>query len=165
VLIDIGFVQRDIVNRNTGHIVDGHARVTLALRHSQPKIPVVYVDLSEDEERLVLATLDPIAAMANTDAAMLNDLLDDLHVEDARVEALLNSLAADLPDTSDASENERAEFGDLGSPVIQYTIIFDTSEHQETFYALAKHLKSLFPDEETLSARLALWISQLELKA
>jgi hypothetical protein len=52
-----------------------------ALSHEQPIIPVLYVDLSEDEERLVLASLDPLAAMATTDEAKLRDLLTEELVE------------------------------------------------------------------------------------
>jgi len=36
---------------------------------------VVYVDLSEEEEKLILATLDPIAAMAGRDAELFKDLV------------------------------------------------------------------------------------------
>jgi len=38
-------------------------------------VPVVYVDLSEDEERLILATLDPLGALALGDKAKLGELL------------------------------------------------------------------------------------------
>src|SRR5690606_15210341 len=60
---DIGWVQSVIVNQRTGHLVDGHLRVELALSRDEPSVPVVYVDLSADEEAIVLATLDPIGAM------------------------------------------------------------------------------------------------------
>ena len=45
----VGFVAQVIVNRRTGHLVDGHLRVEEALSHGQPTIPILYVDLSEDE--------------------------------------------------------------------------------------------------------------------
>ncbi len=75
VLGEIGWVQSVIVNKRTGHLVDGHLRVSLALRDDAETIPVVYVDLSPDEEALVLATIDPLAAMAVTDGAELSELL------------------------------------------------------------------------------------------
>lgn len=71
-LKQVGWVRRVIVNRRTGHIVDGHLRVQVGLRRNEPSIPVIYVDLSEDEERLVLAVLDPIGGLAGVD----QDLLD-----------------------------------------------------------------------------------------
>ncbi len=72
----VGWVQRVIVNKRTGHVVDGHARVALALRRSEPTLPVLYVDLSEEEERLVLAAIDPIGGMAGRDG----DVLAQRHV-------------------------------------------------------------------------------------
>lgn len=66
----VGWVQRVIVNRRTGRMLDGHLRAKLARRQGEATpVPVVYVDLSEDEERAVLATLDPIASMAVADEA------------------------------------------------------------------------------------------------
>lgn len=77
-LNEVGWVQRVIVNQQTGHVVDGHARVTLALRREEPTIPVLYVDLSLEEEKKVLATLDPIGAMAVADESILRQLLDEI---------------------------------------------------------------------------------------
>lgn len=76
VLSDVGFVQSVVVNERTGHLVDGHLRVMLALRKGQKAVPVNYVDLSPAEEAAILATLDPISAMAVTDKAQLADLID-----------------------------------------------------------------------------------------
>src|SRR5438477_8621373 len=64
VLDEIGWVQQVIVNRRTGHLLDGHLRVELARRRGERAVPVVYVDLSEHEEALVLATFDPISTLA-----------------------------------------------------------------------------------------------------
>src|SRR3990170_3494486 len=57
VLGQVGWVQQVLVNRRTGHVVDGHLRVALALRQEAPTVPVLYVELSEAEEKLVLAAL------------------------------------------------------------------------------------------------------------
>ena len=64
------------VNRRTGHVVDGHLRIELALTRKEPSVPVTYVDLSEDEERLVLASLDSLAAMAEAEVSKLAELLE-----------------------------------------------------------------------------------------
>src|SRR5688572_14080070 len=76
-LSSVGWVQQVMVNRRTGHVVDGHLRVEEAISAGAPTVPVLYVDLSEEEERLVLATLDPISAMAGTSVERLRDLLQD----------------------------------------------------------------------------------------
>ena len=40
VLGEIGWVQEVIVNQRTGHLVDGHLRVVLALRNDETEVPV-----------------------------------------------------------------------------------------------------------------------------
>lgn len=71
----IGWVQRVVVNRRTGRIVDGHLRVELALARGERSVPVVYVDLAPEEERVVLATFDPIGALAEANREALEGLL------------------------------------------------------------------------------------------
>lgn len=71
----IGWVKRAVVNINTGHIIDGHLRVDRAVRHGEPTIPVIYVDLTENEERLALAVFDPVANEAATDDEKIRELL------------------------------------------------------------------------------------------
>jgi DNA modification methylase len=92
-LDSVGWVQQVLVNRQTGFVVDGHARVALAIERDEPAVPVLYVDLTPDEERIVLATLDPIAALAGADDGKLADLLASVAVDDAGLQALLDSLA------------------------------------------------------------------------
>lgn len=91
-LSQVGWVQRVIVNKRTGHVVDGHARVALALRRNEPALPVLYVDLAEDEERLVLAAIDPIGGMAQTDQVQLDSLLAGLLTGDDGLDAFLAGL-------------------------------------------------------------------------
>lgn len=86
VLDTVGFVQDVIVNlrtsplwgadRNVETLLDGHLRVTLALRKGEDTlVPVKYVDLDPDEERIILTTFDPLGAMAVTDKDKLSELL------------------------------------------------------------------------------------------
>jgi hypothetical protein len=93
VLDEVGWVQEVIVNQQTGHLVDGHLRVTLALRKGEKSIPVKYVDLDEREEALILTTLDPLAALANADAQKLDELLQDVRAQDAAVQQMLSDLS------------------------------------------------------------------------
>ena len=72
VLDQVGWVQNVLVNQRTGHVVDGHLRVGLAISRGEPSVPVLYVDLSPDEERLVgqevpfgrMGTADDLTGMA-----------------------------------------------------------------------------------------------------
>jgi DNA modification methylase len=89
----VGWVQNVIASKRTGHVVDGHARVEEALSRGEPTVPVVYVDLSPEEEALVLATLDPIGAMAETSTERLEALLAEVSVDDEGLRRLLAQLA------------------------------------------------------------------------
>ena len=88
-----GWVQRVIVNRQTGYLVDGHERVWQALQNGDAEVPYVEVDLAPEEEAYVLATLDPIGAMAAADSAQLADLLKEVQSSEAGVQAMLAALA------------------------------------------------------------------------
>lgn len=106
VLKEVGIVQNVIVNDRTGHLVDGHLRVQLAYQDNQPTVPVTHIDVSEDEEREILATLDPIAALATTDAEKLDELLREVQSGEAGVQAMLAELAEQngvIPPAFDAS--------------------------------------------------------------
>ncbi|HEV8282245.1 MAG TPA: DNA modification methylase [Candidatus Limnocylindrales bacterium] len=95
-LAEVGWVAEVLVNQTTGHVVDGHLRLELALARGEPTVPVTYVDLSEDEERLVLASLDPLAAMARAEKEQLATLLAGLDPSDAALRAVLDDLAREF---------------------------------------------------------------------
>lgn len=90
----VGWVQSVIVNRTTGHLVDGHLRVKVAADRGDPSIPVVYVELSLEEEARVLVALDPLGSMAGTNDALLQDLMDDVDLENQELEQHLVSFLA-----------------------------------------------------------------------
>ena len=92
-LAQVGWVAQVLVNRTTGHVVDGHLRVELAISRGEPTVPVAYVELSAEEERLVLATLDPLAAMAAAEKDALTALLAKLETEDTALARMLAELA------------------------------------------------------------------------
>lgn len=101
VLEEIGWVQQVVINKRTGNLIDGHLRCQLAAREGNDTIPVVYVDLSEDEEALILSTLDPIAGMAATDKEKLDDLFRQFNSDNENVQKLI----------ADIAEKEKLEFG------------------------------------------------------
>lgn len=91
-LDDIGWVAGITVNQNTGLVVDGHLRLDLALRRGEPTVPVTLVDLTPDEEAAVLATLDPISAMAKTDKAKLKAILEIAKSQSQKMQDLLETM-------------------------------------------------------------------------
>ena len=94
VLNEVGWVQNVIVNKTTGNVVDGHARIEEALkRGDETPVPYVEVELTEDEEQKILLTLDPISTMAAADKANLDALLKNVETQDAAVMAMIADMA------------------------------------------------------------------------
>lgn len=110
VIEDVGFIQDVIVNRRTGRMLDGHLRVELAIAQKQPAIPVKYVDLAEHEEALVLATFDPVGALAYLDMEAMGHLRDVLANDAAEpIADLLEELAPPRMPDGDPREDEDVE--------------------------------------------------------
>lgn len=103
VLDTVGWVQNIIVNRTTGFVVDGHARVAIALRREERAVPVLYVELTPEEEALVLATYDPISALAGKDDALLRELVSEVKVGDQILRELMDDMLPDLAEKSNAA--------------------------------------------------------------
>jgi ParB-like chromosome segregation protein Spo0J len=123
----VGIVQNVVVNERSGKMIDGHLRVQMAISSGQPTVPITYVNLSDDEEALILATIDPVTGLAGTDQKLLDSLITDIRLSDLGMDLgtglndLLNSLS---PDPSLASaqgeddvpavpENPVSRLGDL----------------------------------------------------
>lgn len=92
-LADIGFagaaLARELPDGRL-QLIDGHLRAETV--PDQP-IPVLVLDVTEEEADKILATFDPVSAMAGADAGKLGDLLAGVESGNAAVAALLDSLA------------------------------------------------------------------------
>jgi len=95
VLESVGWVQKVVVNKRTGHIIDGHLRVEEA-RAKGEQVPVVYVDLTAAEERKMLALFDPIRQMAGVDKRRLREVIDGVEGDGAGLKSLMASLRASV---------------------------------------------------------------------
>jgi DNA modification methylase len=93
-LRELGWIAAVVENVRTGHLVDGHERVWQALANNED-VPYLQVDLSEAEEKLALSIFDPITYLAETDAAQLDALLQEVSTTDAALQTLLAELAED----------------------------------------------------------------------
>lgn len=88
----VGWIQQIVVNKRTGHVIDGHLRIQLALKRDEEKVPVTYIDVSEKDERRILLTLDPLAAMAVRDQEKLDALRDEVATEWAEEDVDLDAI-------------------------------------------------------------------------
>jgi DNA modification methylase len=71
-------------------LVDGHLR---AQTTPDELVPVLVLDLNEEEAKLVLLTLDPLAAMAESEVEQIKTLLETVRTENGAVQELLERVA------------------------------------------------------------------------
>ena len=93
-LQEIGYADALIAYDDPAHgltLIDGHLRAETT---PDLEVPVLITDLSAAEATLLLATLDPLAAMAGAHAETLDVLLHEVKTGEAAVQALLADLAA-----------------------------------------------------------------------
>ncbi len=102
VLADVGWAGALLYNEATGRLIDGHLRKEVARGQ---KVPVLVGSWTEAQEREILATLDPLGAMAQPDQDALIALLAQVETgsEDVKalLEALANSEALPMPNLSE----------------------------------------------------------------
>lgn len=97
VIADVGWAGACLFNERTGRLIDGHARKKVAMTRGDKRVPVLVGSWTEEQERKILATLDPLSAMASADAAKLQALLAEVAGGSAAVDAMLKELAAANP--------------------------------------------------------------------
>ena len=91
---EIGWIKPIIVSKKSGLILDGHLRVSVAKERREKTVPVIYVDVDESQEKIALASLDSITALADIDYEALQRVTEGSPVEGNG----LSSLLADLTD-------------------------------------------------------------------
>lgn len=93
-LRELGWIGVVVENRRTGRLIDGHERVWQALPNNEP-VPFIEVDLSEEEEKLALTVFDPITYMAETDSALLDELLREVDTGEGALQELILQMQAE----------------------------------------------------------------------
>ena len=94
VLEEIGFADACLARElPTGELmlVDGHLRAETA---ADETVPVLVLDVTEDEADTILATLDPLAAMAVADEEKLAALLGEVSTDNESVKTLLDFVSS-----------------------------------------------------------------------
>src|SRR5262245_23148441 len=92
VLAEIGYagalLAREL-NDGSLELIDGHLRAETT---PEMTVPVRVVDLSADEADKLLATLDPLGAMAGVDIEALEKLLAGVQTDNAAVQEMLDGV-------------------------------------------------------------------------
>ncbi|MDD5037053.1 MAG: DNA methyltransferase [Methylococcaceae bacterium] len=109
VLAEIGYADALIAREVKGgglELIDGHLRAETT---PDEIVPVLVLDLTKKEADKLLATLDPLASMAEANAAALEKLLGEIETDSQAVQAMLDELAADSGIEQAAGEPVDAE--------------------------------------------------------
>lgn len=129
VLAEVGYADALIARElpdGTLELVDGHLRAETT---PDMKVPVLVTDLDEAEAAKVLATLDPLAAMAEQDTEKLAELLADIETESEALKAMLDELADSEPEP--AREVHEDEVPDVPvDPITQPGDLWILGEHR-----------------------------------
>lgn len=98
-------------------LIDGHLRAETG---GDANLPVLVLDVNEAEADKILATLDPLAAMATTDRVKLDEILRDIETGSEAVSEMLADLAKDagLYGTDTAEE----KVASLDEPEVGFSI-------------------------------------------
>lgn len=84
ILEQIGWVQGVIENRQTGFLVDGHERIFQALAQDDNEpVPYTLIDVTPEEEKILLAVFDRLGALAEPDTVTLADLINQIDIDNA----------------------------------------------------------------------------------
>ena len=109
-LAEIGFAGALLAYQTPAglKLIDGHLRAETA---PETEVPVLVLDVDDAEAAKLLATVDPIGAMAGADKDRLDALLRDVDTGSAGLQAMLSQLATDVgitpPDFAPAGIDEQ----------------------------------------------------------
>lgn len=86
---NVGWAGAALYNEATKKLIDGHLRRDIM--SADQEIPVLVGSWTEQEERYILATLDPIAALADADEEIFKSLLQGAGNLQSEIQAILDA--------------------------------------------------------------------------
>lgn len=170
-LTDIGWVDEIMVNKTTGRIIDGHLRLDLALKQDEPLVPVRWVELTPEEEAIVLITYDPLGDLSRRTDAMLRELIDGINTPDESLQGFLDSVrntitAAKFLDAASESDEEQDENGEPtprnSSDIVEFSLPMTNAQRS----TIVERLNQIKADNELgTSTHALLWLCQQPVNA
>ena len=109
VLAEVGIADAMIARElpdGTLMLIDGHLR---AETMPEQEVPVLVLDVNEAEADKLLATLDPLASMANSDAVKLDELLRNVDTGSEALQQMITDTAAQAGLYTDQWEGKGVE--------------------------------------------------------
>lgn len=91
-IAEVGWAGAVLLNERTSKILDGHARKKVAIESGVKQVPVLIGKWTEEQEKLILSTFDPIGAEAGIDRTRLDALLGQVQTAKPGIQGLLDKL-------------------------------------------------------------------------
>ena len=144
---EIGWAGVCLYNERTRRLIDGHARKSVV--NPATVVPVLVGDWSEEAERKILATFDPVGAMAAGDAAAYEALIksveaDGLWVRDLLQQTMRSLDAAAVEDKAPDGEDQNGSVPALPQmecqPFEHYDYIMLLFRNDQDFQAACEKL-------------------------
>lgn len=126
-------------------LIDGHMRTKTA---ADAQVPVLILDVTEAEADKIMATLDPLAAMAETNAVALDALLRDMDTGSEWLKKMCADLSesAGILDPTFASQIEPSEAKGAdterdysASSIRQIVLVFEQDQYESIVEAMGEH--------------------------
>lgn len=146
VLAEVGMADAVLAREladGTLMLIDGHMRAEVV---GSSMVPVLVLDVTEEEADKLLATIDPIAAMAETNSQALSDLLEEMSSDSEAVTAMLAELAKSSGVFEQIISKETG--GDAGEGESEED--FDAGAADDTPPPSGVRMVQLFLDETTI---------------
>ncbi len=116
VLAEVGYADallaRELAD-GTLMLIDGHLRAETT---PDAVVPVLVLDVDEQEADKILLTHDPLAAMATVQDENLQSLLAEVQTENAAVEKLLEELSQSAPGSAGGSSPQLDQLPEVPIP-------------------------------------------------
>jgi hypothetical protein len=135
-LSEIGYADALLVRElpdGSLELIDGHLRAETT---PQELVPVLVLDVTESEANKILATHDPLAALAGADASQLDQLLREVETDNNPLQSMLAELARSnglyINEDSPAAEDETDRLRE------RYQVLIDCRNEEEQAVLLTR---------------------------
>jgi hypothetical protein len=113
-------------------LIDGHLRAETT---PDQVVPVLVLDVNEDEAAIILATHDPLAAMAEADSRQFSSLISDLEIQSPAIQDMLDALKKQL----EAPDETVEPAGDQSSSLVDmYQVLIECADENQQRALLAR---------------------------
>lgn len=148
ILAEVGYADALLAREVAGGqlmLIDGHLRAETT---PEALVPVLVLDLDDAEADKLLATLDPLSSLAETDGARLERLLAEVKTESAALGEMLAALAAASANVCAAPVDDVEQPGaSVSEPTDKYAIVVHCETEEEQLALLQRF------EEEGLKCR------------